>query len=57
MLLSVGRHVKGNLEAKLIEVNTLPSEKTDAQRLFDLLETLRCDIGIDRAPLQSLAVA
>jgi len=47
MLLSVGRYVKGNLEAKLIEVNTLPSEKTDAQHLFDLLETLRCETGID----------
>jgi hypothetical protein len=47
MFLSIGRHEKGNLEAKLTEIYTLPSERTDVQSLFDLLEIVRCETGLD----------
>ena len=50
-LLSIGRSAKGDLEAKLIEVRglTLCAEQnvTAAQKLFELLEILRYEQGLD----------
>ncbi|QDO84027.1 DUF2913 family protein [Shewanella psychropiezotolerans] len=49
--LSIGRSVNGNLEVKLNEIHQLhcclERNLTDAQRLFDLLEILRCEQGLD----------
>ena len=50
-MLSIGRKTKGDLEAKLVELRKLYQrlEKniTDAQKLFDLLEILRCEQGLE----------
>ena len=48
-LLSIGRSAKGDLEAKLIEVRGLCAEQnaTAAQKLFELLEILRYEQGLD----------
>ena len=50
-MLSIGRTAKGDLEAKLVEVRKLhqrlENNLTDAQKLFDLLEILRCEQGLD----------
>ena len=50
-LLSIGRSVKGDLEAKLVEVRDLAlrveQNATAAQKLFELLEILRYEQGLD----------
>ncbi|AQS39783.1 Protein of unknown function (DUF2913) [Shewanella psychrophila] len=50
-MLSIGRNAKRDLEAKLVELRKLhqrlEESLTDAQKLFDLLEILRCEQGLE----------
>ena len=50
-LLSTGRSAKGDLEAKLVDVRDLAlrveQNATEAQKLFELLEILRYEQGLD----------
>ncbi|MCL1064269.1 DUF2913 family protein [Shewanella benthica] len=50
-MLSIGRNAKRDLEAKLVEVRKLhqrlDKNLSDAQKLFDLLEILRCEQGLE----------
>ena len=50
-MLSIGRNAKGDLEAKLVELRKLhqrhEKKLTDAQKLFDLLDILRSEQGLE----------